>query len=137
MSEPDERTTTADIADTSRREPADDADAPVAREGEAAEDRRTAATGDDQLTPLFQEGEREELQTRWETLQTRFVDDPSTTVEQADELVADLMQRLAESFAEERRSLESQWSSGDDVSTEDLRIALQRYRSFFERLLSA
>ncbi len=132
-----ERTTTADIAETSRREPADDADAPVAREGETAQDRAGAASGADQLTPLFQEGEREELQRRWEALQTRFVDDPGTTVEEADELVADLMQRLAETFAEERRSLESQWSSGDDVSTEDLRIALQRYRSFFERLLSA
>ena len=55
----------------------------------------------------------------------------------ADTLVADLMQRLASSFAEERKQLENQWDQGDDVSTEDLRVALTRYRSFFERLLSA
>jgi hypothetical protein len=50
--------------------------------------------------------------------------------------VAQVMKRLAEVFAEERSSLERQWDRGDDVSTEDLRIALQRYRSFFQRLLS-
>jgi hypothetical protein len=57
-------------------------------------------------------------------------------VEQADELVAQVMKRLAEIFADERTNLESQWSRGDNVSTEDLRVALQRYRSFFDRLLS-
>jgi hypothetical protein len=69
--------------------------------------------------------------------QTSFVDEPRRTVEEGDTLVAELMQRLANSFAEERQSLETQWDRGDDVSTEDLRVALQRYRSFFDRLLSA
>jgi hypothetical protein len=64
------------------------------------------------------------------------VDEPRRTVEQADELVAQVMQRLAESFASERERLEGQWGRGEDVSTEDLRVALQRYRSFFQRLLS-
>ena len=66
-----------------------------------------------------------------------FVDEPRDSVAQADALVADLMQQLAASFSEERERLEKQWDSGDDVSTEDLRVALTRYRSFFDRLLSA
>jgi len=71
-----------------------------------------------------------------EQIQTGFVDQPRRTVEQADELVAEVMQRLADGFAAERERLEEQWGRGEDVSTEDLRIALQRYRSFFQRLLS-
>jgi len=65
-----------------------------------------------------------------------FVDEPRRAVEQADNLVAVTMKRLAEMFAEERARLEGQWDRGDNVSTEDLRLALRRYRSFFGRLLS-
>ena len=65
-----------------------------------------------------------------------FVDEPRRAVEEADGLVASAMKRLAEVFAEERSKLETQWDRGDQVSTEDLRIALQRYRAFFQRLLS-
>ena len=54
----------------------------------------------------------------------------------ADGLVAEMMQRLAKVFADERSKLEEQWSRGDDISTEDLRVALRRYRSFMDRLLS-
>jgi len=78
-----------------------------------------------------------EFQRRWETIQTGFVDEPRQTVEQADELVAHVMKRLAEGFAGEREQLEGQWGRGEDVSTEDLRLTLQRYRAFFQRLLSA
>jgi hypothetical protein len=137
MSEQEQGMTTADIAGaTDRERAAADEDRPLGREDRAQAGERTADT-DAGLTPLFQEEERDELQGRWRELQTRFVDDPRTTVEDADRLVAHLMQRLAESFSEERSSLEQQWSRGDDVDTEDLRVALQRYRSFFERLLSA
>ena len=87
-------------------------------------------------TPLFPANELEELRNRWSAVQTAFVDEPRTAVEQADGLVAGAMKRLAEVFAEERSRLEQQWDRGDNVSTEDLRIALQRYRSFFQRLLS-
>jgi hypothetical protein len=86
--------------------------------------------------PLFPANELEELRNRWSAVQTAFVDEPRTAVEQADGLVAAAMKRLAEVFAEERSRLEQQWDRGDNVSTEDLRIALQRYRSFFQRLLS-
>ena len=64
------------------------------------------------------------------------MDEPRDSVQKADALVAELMKTLAETFAAERKKLEDQWSSGDDVSTEDLRVSLQRYRSFFHRLLS-
>ena len=77
-----------------------------------------------------------EFRGRWETVQARFVDEPRGAVEEADALVADLMQRLAESFSRERANLEGQWDRGGDVSTEELRIALRRYRSFFARLLA-
>ena len=72
----------------------------------------------------------------WSAIQAAFVDEPRRAVEQADSLVASAMKRLAEVFAEERSKLEHQWDRGDNVSTEDLRIALQRYRSFFHRLLA-
>jgi hypothetical protein len=92
---------------------------------------------DPERSPLLPQGEAAEFQSRWEVLQTSFVDEPRRAVQEGDTLVAELMQQLANSFAEERQSLETQWDRGDDVSTEDLRIALQRYRSFFDRLLSA
>ena len=85
--------------------------------------------------PLFSEPEMKDFRSQWSNLQTGFVDQPRQTVEGADQLVAAVMQRLAEGFANERSGLEKQWDSGDNVSTEDLRVALQRYRSFFDRLL--
>lgn len=86
--------------------------------------------------PLFNEQETQELRGRWIDIQAGFVDEPRKAVEQADSLVAGTMKRLAEVFANERSNLEHQWDSGDNISTEDLRVALQRYRSFFNRLLS-
>lgn len=88
-------------------------------------------------TPLFSDSDVGDLRTRWSDVQAGFVDEPRRSVEQADQLVATAMQRLAEGFARERASLEKQWDSGDNVSTEDLRVALQRYRAFFGRLLNA
>ena len=85
--------------------------------------------------PLFSESEMGDFRSQWSKVQTGFVDEPRRTVEDADKLVAAVMQRLAEGFANERSGLEKQWDSGDNVSTEDLRVALQRYRSFFDRLL--
>ena len=85
--------------------------------------------------PLFSESEMGEFRSRWSKIQTGFVDEPRRTVEDADKLVAAVTQRLAEGFANERACLEKQWDRGDNVSTEDLRVALQRYRFFFNRLL--
>ena len=86
--------------------------------------------------PIFPENEAADMRRTWEGVQAGFVDEPRRAVEDADHLVATAMKRLAEMFAEERSRLESQWDRGDDVSTEDLRVALQRYRAFFSRLLS-
>ena len=86
--------------------------------------------------PLFSESEMGDFRSQWSKVQTGFVDEPRRTVEDADKLVASVMQRLAEGFANERSGLEKQWDRGDNVSTEDLRVALQRYRSFFDRLLT-
>jgi hypothetical protein len=88
-------------------------------------------------TPLFSNTDIGDLRTRWGNVQAGFVDEPRRSVEAADQLVATVMQRLAEGFANERASLEKQWDSGETASTEDLRIALQRYRAFFDRLLNA
>jgi len=86
--------------------------------------------------PMFPAGEVDGFRTRWTEVQTGFVDEPRNAVEQADGLVAEMMKRLAQVFADERGKLEEQWSRGDDISTEDLRQALRRYRSFMDRLLS-
>jgi len=86
--------------------------------------------------PLFTGDAANSLREQWQRIQGGFVDEPRTAVQQADELVASTMKRLAEIFSEERSRLENEWSRGDEVSTEDLRQALRRYRSFFDRLLN-
>jgi inorganic triphosphatase YgiF len=101
-------------------------------EGRAPE----SAARDSELSPLFSNDEERDFRNRWKDIQTGFVDEPRQSVEQADELIAKLLQRLAESFSEQRSHLEQQWEKSDSASTEDLRLALRRYRSFFDRLLS-
>ena len=91
---------------------------------------------DDRPSALFADDELNGYRTRWSAIQTGFVDEPRRAVEEADTLVAELMKRLADVFSDERRQLEANWERADQVSTEDLRIAMRRYRSFFERLLS-
>ncbi len=100
-----------------------------------AELPNNATIANTQVTPLFSEPEVNDFRSRWTNIQTAFVDEPRQAVEEADQLVASLMKKLAEGFANEREGLEHQWDRGGTVSTEDLRIALQRYRSFFDRLL--
>lgn len=94
-------------------------------------------TGDQPHAQLLEDAELQSMLMQWKEIQAEFVDEPRTAVQDADALVAELMQRLAQMFASEREQLESRWSGGDDVSTEDLRNGLRRYRSFFERLLAA
>jgi hypothetical protein len=121
-------TTTADLARAGSASP----DAPAV--DDEADGRRTS--DDEERTALFEDDAAADYRGRWQAVQTDFVDDPRQAVERADALVAELMQRLAETFASERSDLEAQWASGAKVSTEDLRVAMQRYRSFFDRLLS-
>jgi hypothetical protein len=132
----EKRLTTDELATAARRRerateaiahPAEDRD----REGV-----REPSTRDSELSPLFSNDEERDFRDRWKDIQTGFVDEPRLSVEQADELIAKLLQRLAESFSEQRSHLEQQWEKSDSASTEDLRLALRRYRSFFDRLLS-
>jgi hypothetical protein len=85
---------------------------------------------------LFVPSEAQDLRTKWERIQIAFVDEPRKAVKDADDLVGEATKRLAEMFTEERARMEREWDRGDDISTEDLRVALRRYRSFFDRLLS-
>ncbi len=87
-------------------------------------------------TPLFSTADLGDLRMRWGSVQTGFVDEPRWAVQEADKLVAAVVDRLAASFSNERSALEKQWDRGEDVSTEELRLALQRYRTFFDRLLN-
>ena len=131
---PDRELTTADLAGSSPAQAAGLVE-PRTLSTEQTPDGRTPEVANTQA-PLFPVNEAEELRGRWNEVQAGFVDEPRRAVEQADSLVAGAMKRLAETFADERAKLEGQWDRGDDVSTEDLRLALQRYRSFFGRLLA-
>ncbi len=128
--------TTADLASAGEK-PA------VAREGDQdpgapaiGGQLADATTDDKQLAALFLPDVAQDFRSRWDDVQRSFVDDPGLSVRQADELVAQVMKRLAETFSTERASLEAQVNQTDQASTENLRVALRRYRSFFERLLS-
>ena len=135
MSEParenEQRMTTADLAGA-QPPGEDDFDDTGREEATTSFDDRSEA-----LEPLLPPDQAERFGSRWQEIQGQFVDEPRKAVEDADALVADLMQRIASGFTKEREQLEAQWDSGDDVSTEDLRVALTYYRSFFERLLAA
>ena len=94
------------------------------------------AAADEQAPPLFSPDETKDLRARWDTIQSGFVDEPRRAMEEADSLVLAAMKRLTELFADERANLEAQWDRDGSASTEDLLLALRRYRSFFGRLLS-
>jgi hypothetical protein len=132
--------TTADLAaatDTAQRSRA--AQQQELRDSpEVIDDRNRRVDRDDerQLAPLFMPEAAEDFRSRWDAIQIGFVDDPNLAVRSADELVAQVMKSLAETFSRERTQLEAQFKETEDTSTENLRIALCRYRSFFQRLLS-
>jgi len=134
----EEKLTTADLATAGDRPAQQVADEerlqrPVppgaAAEVEVANDEQHPA-------PLFAREIAEDFWTKWDAIQIGFVDDPRAAVRRADELVAQVMKRLAETFAGERTTLEKQLGQADSASTENLRVALRSYRSFFKRLLS-
>ncbi|MEU4096336.1 hypothetical protein [Streptomyces sp. NPDC026673] len=90
----------------------------------------------DETPQLLGSQDEESFRSRWQQIQSEFVDDPRDAVHAADELVADVMQKLAATFADHKQDLEGQWTRGEQVNTEELRTALRRYRSFFNRLLT-
>jgi hypothetical protein len=109
---------------------------PLARDARRDGEREHVDETDHGPMPMFAGAEAAGYRTQWDAIQTGFVDEPRRAVQEADALVALVMKRLSEVFTNERTSLERQWGEGDEISTEDLRIALRRYRSFFERLLT-
>jgi hypothetical protein len=132
MNEDRERQRDMEVAETSeeqmRREQ-------IAEE-RSVENQSPTASINDQLEPLFEDDAARKFRSRWQVIQGKFVDDPRDSVKQADDLVADIIKNVTMSFSDRRMSLEKQWNSGQNVSTEDMRQALKRYRSFFERLLT-
>lgn len=98
--------------------------------------RTDVETAAEQPISLFADADVTDYRARWSSIQTAFVDEPRKAVEDADNLVKSVLSKLSESFTQERQSLANQWGRGDNVSTEELRITLRRYRSFFDRLLS-
>ncbi|MEU1708592.1 hypothetical protein ABZ478_25085 [Streptomyces sp. NPDC005706] len=104
--------------------------------GAPSEPARAPGASDDETPQLLTDGEEQGFRDRWQTIQGRFVDDPREAVHDADALVADVMRTLATTFDQHKKGLEGQWSQGERVDTEELRGALRRYRSFFNRLLS-
>ena len=134
--QPEKRLSTADMAAAAEQRQAGEVNELKRMQADAIPAEPDAERAAAQPVQLLATDELQTLRSRWDSIQTGFVDEPRRAVEQADGLVAEMMQRLAQLFADERNKLEAQWSRGDNVSTEDLRVALQRYRSFFDRLLS-
>lgn len=133
-----DRMSTRDVARTLKNNPPDSTSeaADTIQYRDAVEDRDTIQ---DRSVAMFAPDEAEGFRTRWDAIQTGFVDEPRRAVEEADSLVAQVIKRLSEVFADERSHLEGQWGRADrddQASTESLRLALRKYRSFFERLLS-
>jgi hypothetical protein len=102
------------------------------QEAEVVPFQRRSSAGE----PLIPKQQIEQLRTQWNSIQTNFVDQPRTAVEDADSLVVGALKQIQESFVVQRANLEKKWRHVDDVSTEDLRVALQHYRAFFDRLIS-
>lgn len=109
---------------------------PPSVEGHPRESNAAAVAPNGEHAALFPENESDEFRSRWREIQGDFVDEPRRAVEKANALVEQVSQRLTDVFTNERAKLENDWGQGKDVSTEDLRQALRRYRSFFDRLLS-
>jgi hypothetical protein len=112
-------------------------DFPETRQEPIGRSMESTTTTNGNHEPLFPGSEMDSFRGRWQSIQGEFVDDPRHAVEEADQLVSNMVSRLSEVFGTQRQKMEGEWSKGEDVSTEDLRQALRRYRTFFDRLLAA
>ena len=137
-SETETETETTTVSETEVTAPAEQLNEPETTALATAADQTATPPEKDEerLTPLFAVDAAKAFRSRWQDIQTSFVDEPGHAVENADSLVAEVMRQLATTFAEERARLEPQLIQGEETSTEDLRMAIRRYRSFFDRLLS-
>lgn len=134
--ETDREFSTADLANASNAE-TEVGDDELRSGNVTVEDRKDDASVDAGSAPLFADEEAARFREQWVKVQGEFVDRPREAVEEADQLVAHLMQQLASQFSDTRTELEGRWDKEEDVSTEELRVAMTQYRSFFERLLQA
>ena len=135
MDKEKEKEMNMDVVDTTE-EQADEERRVEERTRESAPRATSTSSAKEELEALFNEDEAKKFQSRWLDIQSKFVDDPRDAVKQADDLVADTLKSITMNFSNRRIALEQQWNGGKDVSTEDLRVALKSYRSFFQRLLS-
>ncbi|MEW2316395.1 hypothetical protein [Streptomyces bauhiniae] len=130
-----ERTATGEPTGTQERTPVADRDRRP--EGDQRQGGGQPRSVDEGADPLIAHQEAQNYRERWSKIQGTFVDDPKDAVRSADALVADVIQSLAATFADHKKELEGQWSRGEQVETEGLRVALQQYRTFFNQLLDA
>jgi len=133
MDENREKQINRDVVDTTKPVQAEQR---VRVEEQMVENKAATTSINEELEPLFEDDEAKKFRTQWLNIQSKFVDNPRESVREADELVANVLKSVTMGFHERRGSLEKQWKSGDNISTEDLRVALKRYRSFFDRLLT-
>ncbi|GGW10716.1 hypothetical protein GCM10018980_50300 [Streptomyces capoamus] len=133
---PGESTGTPGAAEQSTDDTAAGGDAGAGPDAGETAEAPAATAAEDDAPQLLTDDEERTFRDRWQAIQNRFVDDPREAVHDADALVADVMQTLASTFAQHKKDLEGQWAEGEKVDTEELRGALRRYRSFFNRLLS-
>jgi hypothetical protein len=142
MDEQNEKRDIMDTEDVVDATEVTDADEPRMAETRQAEKNPVPVTGhtpvmeEERLAPLFEDTDADKFRSHWLEIQSTFVDDPRESVRKADALVDEVIQSITRSFAQKRTTMEDQWNSGENTSTEDLRVAIKRYRSFFERLLT-
>jgi len=127
-----EKQTNVDVVDTPD-EPVEN-ERPV--EKQVSDRKAPTDIMDENLAPLFEGDEAKKFRSRWLAIQSKFVDDPKASVKQADDLVSDVIKSVTMNFSNRRIGLERQWNGEEKASTEDLRMAIKRYRSFFDRLLT-
>jgi hypothetical protein len=132
MAEEKEKEMNVDVVDTPE-EPVEN-ERPV--EKRVPEPKTPTDMIDEELAPLFEGDEAKKFRSRWLAIQSKFVDDPSASVKEADNLVSDVIKSVTMNFSNRRIALERQWNGEEKASTEDLRMAIRRYRSFFDRLLT-
>ncbi|GHF01762.1 hypothetical protein [Streptomyces griseoluteus] len=133
-----ERTATGEPAGAPERTPLTERDDRDRRpDGDQRQGGGQPRSVDEGADPLIAHQEADTFRERWAKIQGTFVDDPKDAVRSADALVADVIQSLAATFADHKKELEGQWSRGEQVETEGLRVALQQYRTFFNQLLDA
>jgi len=123
------------MEDINGRREAVEAEVIASRDVESHDDENRGYRDDSNSTPHLPEQQSAQANERWQHIQANFVDDPRKAVGEAHDLVGELVQKIVDGFAKERSDLEGQWAKGENVSTEDLRVALQNYRKFFGRLL--